>query len=138
MNLATHKKPSHIQTCKHRKLGTDVCTFIHPHTHKRIHTNLHAQNCTCTHSNMHSYAVSRLCGCWSRAEYQRPSSDSLSWAMALGTRRRGGGLTSMCNRKGTEGGGEKEMEGFRSSAAITGRLQWSEDSQLILFTFYSL
>lgn len=42
----------------------------------------------------------------------------------------GGGLTSLFNRKervvGGREGVEKEMGGFRGTAAITGRLQWSE------------
>lgn len=79
LNLATHTKNwlTQTQTCKHRGI-TLSCALTH--------RSEHAQKCTRRRAYTHSYTVSRLCGCWSRAEYQQPSSDSLSWATALGTR----------------------------------------------------
>ena len=82
--------------------------------------------------------MSRLCGCWSRAEYQQPSSDSLSWATALGTRG-GWGLTSMFNRKGREGGkGGNRWRDLEAVLPLQAVYSGARDSQLILFTFYSL
>lgn len=109
------KKPHYpdMQTQAAIDVGMDICA--HSYTHARARTQ------TCRQSNIFSVQAVWL-------SKQSWVSAAQLWQLILGhsARDKGGwGLTSMFNRKGREGGGEKEMGGFRSSAAITGRLQRS-------------
>lgn len=90
-----------------------------------------------TSSEKHTL-VSKMYGCWSGAEYQQSSSDSLSQATAQGTRGGGQGLTSMFNRKSRGRRRRKKWRDLEAVVPLQAVYSGAKDSQLILFTLYSL